>query len=393
MSDPWLTIVGIGEDGVAGLSPASQAALDAAEVILAPPRHLSLIPETDAECIAWPVPFADGLDILDGLRGRTTVVLASGDPFWFGAGSVIARRYASAEWRALPGPSCFSLAAATLGWPLEDTVCHGLHAAPFARLRRDLASGLRLIATLRNGPAVADLCAYLTEQGFGSAEVTVLERLGHPDARRTTARADALTGDFTHPLVAAIAVTDGPALPRATGLPDDTFAHDGQITKRPIRAMTLSTLAPKPHEHLWDIGGGSGSIALEWLLAHPTTTATSVEPRPDRAARIRANADTLGVAFRLTVIEGSAPDALTDLTKPDAIFIGGGLSQPLLDAALSQGTRLVANAVTLEGEALLSTAAATHGGTLMRLDISTSAPLGPKRGWKAAYPVVQWSVP
>ncbi|MEL6453067.1 MAG: precorrin-6Y C5,15-methyltransferase (decarboxylating) subunit CbiT, partial [Pseudomonadota bacterium] len=193
------------------------------------------------------------------------------------------------------------------------------------------------------------------------------------------------TGEFTHPLVAAIAVADGPALPRATGMPDDTFAHDGQITKRPIRAVTLSTLAPKPHEHLWDIGGGSGSIALEWLLAHPTTTATSVEPRPDRAARIRANADTLGVAHRFTVIEGAAPYALTDLPKPDAIFIGGGLSQPLLDAALSQGTRLVANAVTLEGEALLSTAAATHGGTLMRLDISTSAPLGPKRGWKAAY--------
>lgn len=401
MSDPWLTIIGIGEDGVAGLSAASQAALSEAEVIMGPQRHLDLVVNNPlstsvpagTDLIPWPVPFADGIAILASLRGQRVAVLASGDPFWFGAGSVIARSFGPDEWTALPGPSCFSLAAARLGWPLETTTCLGLHAAPMARMRPHLAPGMRLIVTLRDGDAVPTLGTYLDTQGFGDSILHVMEHLGGPQDRLTDHSADAITGTFEHPVCAAIEVAgDGPALTSASGQADDTFQSDGQITKRPVRAITLSTLAPKPDEHLWDIGGGSGSIALEWLLAHPTTTATTVEPRADRVARIAQNALNLGLDHRLTVIEGAAPEALAGLKEPDAVFIGGGLSQPVLDAAVATSARIVVNAVTLEGEALLSAAQATHGGELMRIALSNATPLGPKRGWSSAYPVVQWSL-
>ncbi|MEM8653128.1 MAG: precorrin-6y C5,15-methyltransferase (decarboxylating) subunit CbiE [Pseudomonadota bacterium] len=402
MSDPWLTIIGIGEDGVAGLSAASQAALAQAEVIMAPQRHLDLVvnaPLTTSvpagtDLIPWPVPFADGIAILASLRGQKVVVLASGDPFWFGAGSVIARSFGPDEWTALPSVSCFSLAAACLGWPLETTTCLGLHAAPFARLRRHLAPGAKLLVTLRDGDAVQGLATYLTEHGFNDSTLHVMEHLGGPQDRLATLRADAASGSFEHPICAAIEVAgNGPTLTTATGQTDDTFQSDGQITKRPIRAITLSTLAPKPGENLWDIGGGSGSIGLEWVLSHPTTTATTIEPRADRAARIVANAETLGVDHRMSVVEGAAPEVLTGLKAPDAIFVGGGLSQEVIDAVIATPARTVVNAVTLEGEALLAAAQATHGGELMRIALSHTAPLGSKRGWQSSYPVVQWSLP
>ncbi|MEQ3708212.1 MAG: precorrin-6y C5,15-methyltransferase (decarboxylating) subunit CbiE [Tateyamaria sp.] len=394
MSDtPWLTIIGMGEDGVAGLSMRSQAALAQAEVVMAPPRHLELLCNTTAQTIPWPVPFSDGIDHLETLRGQRVVVLASGDPFWFGAGSVIAQRFGADEWAAHPGPSCFALAASHLGWALERTTCLGLHAAPMARLRRHLAQGTRAIVTLRDGDAVGTLAKYLCDQGFGDSTVTVFEHLGGPQERVTNHAATTLNGTFSHPVCAAIAVAGlGNALTHASGQCDDIFQNDGQMTKRPIRAITLSTLAPKPHEHLWDIGGGSGSIALEWLLAHPSTRATCVEPREDRAANIAVNADTLGVSHRLTLVTGAAPEALPGLETPDAVFVGGGLTAALLDDVIALPARLVINAVTLEGEAWLSAAQAEHGGDLMRIEIANAKPLGRKRGWVSSYPVVQWSL-
>ena len=383
----------MGEDGVAGLGARSQAALAQADVVMAPPRHLELLGETSAQTIPWPVPFSDGLDHLETLRGQRVVVLASGDPFWFGAGSVIAKRLSADEWAALPGPSCFALAAAHLGWALEATNCLGLHAAPTSRLRRHLAQGTRAIVTLRDGDAVSDLAAYLCDQDFGDSTVTVFEHLGGPQERITSNSASTLSGTFSHPACAAISIAGtGRALSCATGQRDDVFQSDGQMTKRPVRAITLSTLAPKPYQHLWDIGGGSGSIALEWLLAHRSTRATCVEPREDRAANIAANADALGVAHRLTLVTGAAPDALSGLETPDAIFVGGGLTAELLDEVVALPARLVINAVTLEGEAWLSAAQAAHGGDLMRIDIANAKPLGRKRGWSASYPVVQWSL-
>ncbi len=364
---------------------------------MAPQRHLSLLPDLTADRVEWPVPFVDGLDVLRGFRGRRVVVLASGDPFWFGAGSSIARTLDPSEWRALPGVSTFAYAANHMGWALQDTGCFGLHAAPLTRLRPVLAEGQRLIVLLRDGAAVQALAAYLRETGFGDSALTVLEALGGPRERITHTTAQALSGDteFSHPVCAAIAVQGmGDALPLTSGRSNDWFENDGQITKPPVRALTLSALAPRPFEHLWDIGGGSGSIAIEWLLAHPTLRATSVEPRADRADRVRKNAETLGVD-RLTVVTGPAPDALDGQPKPDVVFVGGGLGSDLLDwlaTNLPKGTRLVANAVTLETEALLALAQAQHGGELMRIEIAHAAPLGPKRGWKAAYPIVQWSV-
>jgi len=362
---------------------------------MGPPRHLALLPRVQAERIAWPVPFADGLPLLASLRGRRVVVLASGDPFWFGAGAVIARHLSPEDWRAIPGPSTFSLAAARLGWPLERTLCMGLHAAPLARLRRHLAPGLRAVLLLRDGAAVTELARYLVDEGFGASRLTVMEALGSPRERVTAARADAPGGPFTHPVAVAVEVAGcGPVISCASGLEDSVFDTDGQITKRPIRALVLSSLAPRPGETLWDIGGGSGSVSVEWCLSHPETQALSVEARPDRAARIRANAARFGLD-RLRVIEGIAPAALAELDRPQAVFVGGGLSEALLAALetrLSPGSRIVAHAVTLQTEALLIAAAARLGGDLFRIELAEAAPLGTRTGWAPARPIVQWRV-
>ncbi len=397
MSDtPWLTVLGLGEDGLDGLSLASRQVLERAEFIMGPPRHLALIAETDAERIEWPVPFADGLPILTGLKGRHVVVLASGDPFWFGAGSVIARHFDAAEWIALPGRSTFSLAASRLGWPLEQTTTFGLHAAPLTRLRPHLAPGLRAILLLRDGKAVAALATYLDNTGFAETTLHVMEALGGPRERtRDVSLAEALAGTFEHPVCVALEVAGkGRSITKATGKPDDIFETDGQITKRPVRALTLSALGPQRGEHLWDIGGGTGSISIEWLMCDPSLKATVIEPRADRAERIRRNADDLG-QDRLQIVMGKAPDALANLPLPDAVFIGGGLSKALLErlqSHLPAGTRIVANSVTLESEALLAQWHETLGGDLLRIELAHAEALGTRRGWKSAYPLVQWSV-
>lgn len=392
----WLTIIGIGEDGADGLSPASRTALAQAELVMGAARHLSLLPSLNCPVHEWPVPFADGIPRLLDQSGRRVVMLASGDPFWFGAGSSVTRHLDPSEWVAHPASSTFTLAAARLGWPIEQTICLGLHAAPYSRLRPHLASGQRILALVRDGEAVSALSSYLAGLGFGASVMYVLEALGGPRERirRTTVEGLAFT-DIAHPVAIGIECAgNGAAVPCASGRPDTLFDHDGQISKRPVRALTLSALAPRPGELLWDIGAGSGSIGIEWLLAHPANRALAFEADAGRAERARANAAALG-ADRLQIISGRAPDALPDGGAPDAVFIGGGLSEALLTtlwARLPQGTRLVANAVTLESEALLARWHADRGGSLLRIDLSEAAPLGSRRGWRASYPVVQWSV-
>lgn len=393
---PWLTILGLGEDGPKGLTSASHAALNSADIVVGPARHLALLPQLSAEMITWPVPFSDGLEPLLSYRGKNTVMLASGDPFWFGAGSVVAKHLDRSEWRAIPGVSCFSLAASRLGWQLEKTECLGLHAAPLSRLRPHLAPGARLIVTLRDASSPAELATYLDAEEFGKSQLYILQSLAGPDERITTHSAGELAAgiQFAHPLCVAIEVRgDGAVLSRATGLADNWFDHDGQITKRPVRAWTLSTLAPCQGEHLWDIGGGSGSIAVEWLLAHPDMQATTIESNSERAKRIEGNAKRLGVD-RLVVLNAQAPAALEGLSPPDAVFVGGGLSSELFEKleVLASGARLVANAVTLESEAFLIAAQASKGGDLSRMTLSAPEPLGSKRGWKSSYPILQWSV-
>ncbi|NKI98743.1 precorrin-6y C5,15-methyltransferase (decarboxylating) subunit CbiE [Novosphingobium sp. SG707] len=395
MSDPWLTIIGLGEDGAQGLSTAAREALEQAEVVIGAPRHLALLPALTAQCLEWPVPFADGIARLIEHRGRRVVMLASGDPFWFGAGAIVARHLDPGEWVAHPAPSTFTLAAARLGWALQDTVCLGLHAAPLARLRPHLAPRRSIIALMRDGAQVEALRRYLVELGFGASLIHVMEALGGPRERIRCVPAQALDfQDITHPVAVGIATGAGPAIPVISGLPDDLFASDGQITKRPIRALTLSALAPRAGETLWDIGAGSGSIGIEWLLAHPANRALAIEADPVRAARARANAADLGVDH-LQVIEGRAPETWPDGPPPDAVFIGGGLSEDLLSALWSRlpaGTRLVANAVTLESESLLARWHGRKGGALLRVELADAAPIGTRHGWKARYPLVQWSV-
>ncbi|GGP00373.1 precorrin-6y C5,15-methyltransferase (decarboxylating) subunit CbiE [Stakelama pacifica] len=394
--NPWLTIIGIGEDGPAGLSTASRDALDHADHIVGAPRHIALLPPLACSVERWPVPFDAGIEALLARRGTPVVMLASGDPFWFGAGGTIARHLSPDEWVGHPVPGSFSLAAARLGWRLEDTECLGLHAAPLTRLRPILAPGARAIILVRDGDAARDAARYVTDQGFGESRISVLEALGGPRERIRSCAASAFTfDDITHPVALAIHVAgEGAVLPHASGIDDQWFAHDGQMTRRPARALTLSALAPRPGETLWDIGAGSGSVAIEWLLAHRSTRAIAFERDPDRAACAKANAAALGMD-RLSVVEGKAPAILTDQPLPQAVFIGGGLSNALLDHLfdrLTPGTRLVANAVTLESEALLGTVHQRHGGELMRIDLSRAAPLGSRRGWRSAYPLVQWSV-
>jgi precorrin-6Y C5,15-methyltransferase (decarboxylating) len=390
-NDPWLAIIGIGEDGLTGLSQSSRDALAKAEIVFGGPRHLRLA-EIDARGRPWPVPFS--VDPVLACRGRRVAVLASGDPFWHGAGGSLAACLAPGEWIAFPAASTFSLAAARLGWRLEDVACLGLHAAPFETLPPHLAPTRRAICLLRDGNAAGELAAWLTKQGFGASSLSVMESLGGPGERiRTTHAAGFELADVTAPVAVAISAAGGAGLPRTSGLPDNAFVHDGQITKRPMRALTLSALAPRPGEILWDIGAGSGSISVEWCLAGGR--AFAVETRSDRAETIRANTTTFGVAHALTVVEGTAPAALTKLPPPNAVFFGGGNDRSLFEALwamIPAGTRLVANAVTLETEALLLSEQNKHGGELMRIELAHVAPLGSMRGWVPSRPLVQWSV-
>ncbi|KRP89151.1 precorrin-6Y methyltransferase [Bradyrhizobium yuanmingense] len=391
MSDPWLTIIGIGEDGLAGLSEASRKALAKAETVFGGERHLALA-EIGSRGRPWPVPF--DANVVLSCRGRPTVVLASGDPFWHGAGASLAEKLGSDEWIAHPAPSTFSLAAARLGWRLESTICLGLHAAPFERLVPHLARGARIICLVRDGKAASDLATWLTERGWGSSTFWTLAALGGPNESAGEYRAESYTrAPDGNLIVVALEAEGGQGLPRSSGLPDDLFAHDGQITKRPVRALALSALAPRPGERLWDIGAGSGSISVEWALCGGT--AIAVEAREDRAGNIQKNAAAFGLTHRIRVVTGKSPEALATLDAPDAVFIGGGLDNATFDAIwsrLSPAARLVAHSVTLETEALLGELHERHGGELTRVEISHAAPLGRYRSWEAARPVVQWSV-
>jgi precorrin-6Y C5,15-methyltransferase (decarboxylating) len=392
MADPWLTIIGLGEDGPEGLSPASREALAGARAIFGGPRHLALVDAGDRGQ-PWPVPF-DATPVL-AHRGGPTVVLASGDPFWFGAGGSLMAHLAPGEWVSHPAPSTFQRAANRLGWRLEEVQCLGLHAAPFARLRPVLGRGVRVICTLRDGSAVAELTAWLAANGHPNARLTVLERLGGPRERITHGlHVDPIGAPVpAAPVSAAIEAVD-PGLPRASGLPDAMFQHDGQITRRPVRALTLSALAPRPGETLWDIGAGSGSIGIEWLLAGGARVA-ALEADPTRAARARGNVEAFGLSHRHHLATARAPEGLDGLPVPDAVFIGGGASEVLLSALwglIPPGTRLVMNAVTLETEALVLDWSARHGGQLLKIELSEPAAIGRKRGWRAALPILQWSV-
>ncbi|SNT68554.1 precorrin-6y C5,15-methyltransferase (decarboxylating) subunit CbiE [Paracoccus seriniphilus] len=394
MTRPWLTIIGMGEDGPEGLTDASRQALAQARLVFGGARHLALAKIGDRGR-PWPVPF-DISQVL-ACKPDPVVVLASGDPFWFGVGGTLTAHLAPEEWQVFPAAGCFSLAAARLGWRLETTRCMGLHAAEFARLRPFLARKCRILATLRDGATPARLADWLVTQGMGRMELAVLERLGGPSERIRWTRADRFDlTDIQAPVAVALRgdhLPRGEGLPNAPGRPDEYFTQDGQITRAPIRAISLAALAPRPGELLWDIGGGSGAISVEWALAGGR--AICIEPREDRTDNIRQNIASFGLCDAINCLQGAAPAALEGLPEPDAVFVGGGASAALLDmlwGLMPAGARLVCNAVTLETEALLIAHHADLGGDLTRIQLSAVAPLGRMRGWQTARAVTQWSV-
>jgi precorrin-6B C5,15-methyltransferase / cobalt-precorrin-6B C5,C15-methyltransferase len=394
----WLSIVGIGEDGVDGLSAAARGLIGAADIVFGGRRHLALAaPLIRGAARAWPSPFDGAADEVRRHRGRQVCVLASGDPFHYGIGAVLARHIEPREMIVLPAPSAFSLAAARLGWSLPETVLLSLHGRSLDLVRPHLQPGARILILTSDGDGPAAIAELLAGSGFGQSRLTILEALGGPRQRiRSTNAAEFGLGSVDALNTLAIEVAAAPdarILPCSAGLADDLFEHDGQISKREIRAIVLSSLAPRRGELLWDVGAGCGSVAIEWMLSDPTLRAIAVERRDDRAARIVRNAAACGVPG-LQVIAGRAPAALAELAAPDAIFIGGGASEAgVLDAAaraLGPGGRLVVNAVTVETETLLLGRHAVLGGELLRLAIARAEPLGGKTAWRAAIPVTQW---
>jgi precorrin-6Y C5,15-methyltransferase (decarboxylating) len=396
-----VTLVGIGADGWAGLAEGARAALLAADTVLGARRQLDLLPaHCAADRVPWPSPLRPAVaGLLAAHAGRRLAVLASGDPFFHGIGRALAEELGAAALDVLPHPSSVSYACARLGWPLEDTEVVSLVGRPAARLAAALHHGRRLLVLSAGAATPADVAGVLRERGFGPSRMRLLEQLGGP---RESAATEGTADSWDHPAgdplnIVAVECRRSPGALRlgaVPGLPDDAYAHDGQLTKRHVRAATLAALAPAPGELLWDVGGGAGSIAIEWMRTHPSCRAVAVERDPVRAERIAANARRLGVPG-LRVVTGSAPDALAGLPAPDAVFVGGGLTAPgLLDTcwhALPPGGRIVANTVTLESEALLASWRTRHGGDLVRLSVAHAAPVGGFTGWRQAMPVTQWS--
>lgn len=396
---PWLAIVGIGEDGVEGLSEAARALVRGAELVVGGERHLALAaPLIRGEALAWPSPLNEAIPQILARRGRPTAVLASGDPFCFGVGVLLARHVAETERLCLPSPSAFALACARLGWSAQETLQLSLCGRPLEPLAPVLQPGRRLLVLSADETTPSALAAYLAGRGFGPSRLHVLEALGGPKERRRVVSAAAFELADIQPLnlvgVEVVAAPGARVIPLASGLPDEAFEHDGQITKREIRAVTLSALAPCAGELLWDVGGGSGSISIEWLLRHPDNRAIVLEPNPGRAARAARNACQLGVPA-LRILTARAPEGLAGLPAPDAVFLGGGASDPAVIetawTALRPGGRLVANAVTVETESALLQARARLGGSLTRLSVERLEPIGGMEGFRPARTVTQWA--
>ncbi|XVO88070.1 precorrin-6y C5,15-methyltransferase (decarboxylating) subunit CbiE [Pseudomonas palleroniana] len=390
---PWLTVVGIGEDGFKGLGRNARHALLRATRIIGGQRQLDLLPVCiQGERQAWPSPFS--LEPVLARRGEPVCVLASGDPMFYGVGASLARQVPAAELLIVPAPSSVSLAAARLGWPLQEVVTLSVVARPLAALNMHLASGVRLLVLSNDGRSPAAIASLLAESGFGPSRLSVFEHLGGADERRI----DGLAADWQQASVAdlnlvaidCVASCATPRLSRLAGLPDSAFKHDGQLTKRDVRAMTLARLAPMPGELLWDVGAGSGSIGIEWMRAHPSCRALAIEADEGRQGLIEHNRDALGVPG-LQLVRGKAPEALRGLEAPDAIFIGGGVTRDgVLETCWQQlrpGGRLVANAVTLQSEMTLMNWRAQHGGELTRVHVAQAQPLGEFDTWRQALPI------
>lgn len=393
----WLHIVGIGEDGLAGLTPATRAVVEAAEVIIGGDRHHQLAEGLPAERVAWPSPFDALIDRLADFKGRRVVVLATGDPLWFSVGARIGRSLDPAEIVYHPQLSAFQLAAARMGWSMADVETLTVHGRPVEQMIAFIQPDQRLLILTTGVETPRQIARFLSERGFGQSTMTVLASMGGRDELRFDGIAEGWDQDvpaFNTLAVECVAAPDAALMPRVPGLADDLFQHDGTMTKQEVRAVTLAKLMPMRGALLWDIGTGCGSIAVEWMRAARYARAIGIEPRDDRRAMAAANALALGTP-KLELRDGQAPAALDGLPAPDAIFIGGGLSKEVFEnawSALRPLGRLVVNAVTLESERLLMDLAGEHGGQLIKLAVTRAEPVGAYRGWRPLMPVTQWSL-
>lgn len=393
----WLTVVGIGDDGLDGLAPATRALVEGAEAFIGGERHLAMLPDDGREKLVWPSPLLAVIDQIVARRGRRLCVLATGDPMCYGIGVTLAKRIPFDEMTVVPAPSAFSLACARLGWPLADVDTLTLHGRPVALIQPLIQPGARLMALSDSGGTPAEVARLLIARGYGDSPMTVLEHMGGPAEFVVTATAvewgDRRAADFNTIAVECLAGPEAEHLPRVAGLPDHAFVHDGQMTKREVRATTLAALGPTPGARLWDVGAGCGSVAVEWMRAARGAGAIAIERNPARCAMIAQNALALGVP-RLRIVEGVLPAALDGLDRPDAIFIGGGITADGVAeacwSALGPRGRLVANAVTVGGEARLVALQAALGGDLVRIAVSRAQPVGPHLGWKPMMAVTQW---
>jgi precorrin-6B C5,15-methyltransferase / cobalt-precorrin-6B C5,C15-methyltransferase len=397
MNSPWLHIVGIGEDGVDGLSPATRAVVEAAEVIVGGDRHHRLSDAVNARRVAWPSPFDAMIDTIRSFRGSRVVVLVTGDPLWFSVGARIARAIPPDQIVFHPQVSAFQLAAVRMGWSLADVETLSVHGRPVETMLAFIQPEQRLLVLTTGADTPRQIARFLAGRGFGQSRMTVLAAMGGMDEQRFDGVAetwDHAVPEFNTLAVECIAAPDAALLPRVPGLDDSLFRHDGTMTKREVRAVTLAKLMPMRGALLWDVGTGCGSVAVEWMRSARYARAIGIEPRADRREMAAANALALG-APRLELVDGEAPAALAGLAAPDAVFIGGGLSPAVFDAcwqALRPLGRLVANAVTLESESELIRLHATHGGDLVKIAVNRAEPVGPYRGWRALMPVTQWSL-
>jgi precorrin-6Y C5,15-methyltransferase (decarboxylating) len=400
MTKPWLDIIGIGADGLASLTPVKQKLLADAEIIITAQRIADLLVNaSDAQIHIWPKPFDAMMDKLLTWKGKKILVIATGDPMWHGVGSIIARHLPADEFTVDPSPPAFSLAAARLGWPLssvETLTLHG-YSRPSELIIPFIQPKTRLISLTSGSKTVHEVAAHLVRLGYGQSIIHVLEDMGEATDNHITFAAqdipDTPFSDFNTIAIQCTPDSDAPVLPRTPGLPDDAYEHDGQLTKRDVRAITLAALAPSPGQLLWDIGAGCGSIAIEWMRPHLWNRAIAFEAKANRAEMIARNAKALGTPY-LQVVAGHAPETLKGQQQPDAVFIGGGMTVDGVFAtawqALKPGGKFVANAVTTQAIQFLYEKHHNLGGELVELSTSKLLPLGSKTVMRPALPVLQW---
>jgi precorrin-6Y C5,15-methyltransferase (decarboxylating) len=390
-----VTVVGIGADGWRGLTDAARQRVLDAGVLLGGERHLALVPPVDGQVRrTWPRPLTALPAVLEEYDGRRLVALASGDPFLSGIGTTLSGLVDDVE--TIPTVSSVALARARMRWSAESSAVVTLVGREVDALRRELAPSRRLLVLSSDEHTPSLVAKLLREEGLTSSRMTVLGVLGSTQESRIDGTADDPWDDVPRLHVLALDLAGPPSatMSWAAGLPDDAFEHDGQLTKRDLRASALARLAPRPGALLWDVGAGAGSVAIEWLRAHPLTKAVAVEADPVRAERIVRNAARLGVP-RLRVVTGPAPDALTALPQPDAVFVGGGATDGVIARcldALAPSGRLVAHGVTLETEQLLVSSYQRLGGELTRIAVEHAAPIGGRTGWTPLRTVTQWAV-